>query len=738
MGDTLLLIDGHALVYRAFFAMPALTNSRGDMTNAAFGFTSMLLKAFTEHNPSHAIAAFDPPGPTFRHDEFADYKAQRPAMPEGLRPQVPWCREIIDALNIPMVEMARYEADDVIGALSVQADNQGMDVLILTGDLDALQLVTKRVRVFASRRGITDTIVYDLDRVFERYGFAPPLVADFKALQGDVSDNIPGVPGIGSKTAMALVQEHGPLESILAAVPSMKEGKIKRLLTEYADQALHSKRMATIVRDLDVPLDIAGARLRDYEPERVRELFDRLEFRSLFARLPEADRLGRLERAPAAQEAPPAQGSLTLDAVPPPSTEVIVLREPSEVESALATLRHAGAVAVRSVCEGPSRGGDIVGIALAAGDRADRAYYVPLAPGAGGDAVANAAAVGRLLADPAVATSGYDLKQDVLAWEARGMSIAGLRLDLMLAAYLCITTRTRVPTLTVLAEDLCGIHSGLTDDIIGTGRHRRRHRDIPVEEMAAHAGRLAALVPQVQPKLEAGLEEGRLRALHDDIELPLVPILATMEITGIAVDGDRLEGLRGELSERIVALESEIHHCAAEPFNVGSTQQLARVLYDELGLAAGRRTKTGRSTDADTLELLREEHPVVDLILEWRQLTKLKGTYVDALPLLCSADGRIHSSFNQAVATTGRLSSADPNLQNVPIRTTWGQRIRQAFVAGPGRRLVSADYSQIELRVLAHVSGEQDLIDAFHRGEDIHRRTAAEVCGIEPAEVTPD
>lgn len=731
--DTLLLIDGHALAYRAFFAMPALTNSQGEMTNAAFGFTSMLLKGFSEHEPSHVIAAFDPPGPTFRHDEFAAYKAQRPSMPDQLRPQIAWCRDIIAALNIPSVEVPRYEADDVIGALSVRAEAQGMDVIILTGDLDALQLVTDHVRVFASRRGITDTMIYDVAAVHERYGFEPPLIVDFKALQGDTSDNIPGVPGIGAKTAMALIQEHGPLENVLAAVPAMKEGRVKRALTEYEQQARDSKRMATIVRELDVPLDIAGARVADYDPEKVRELFERFEFRSLFARLPRHESL-----APEPPKRPSAQGTLAFDPVAAPATTVVTVRTVAEVSAAVASLRG-GAIGMRTISRGAPRNGDIVGLGLISVEHPDTSYYLPVGHRGGDNAEPDAVAVaGALLADPSVPTIGYDLKQDLLSWSARDVTIAGLVFDLMLAAYLSVTTRTRVPSLIVLAEDFCGIHGRLVEDMAGTGRDRRDIADVAVEEMADHVGGLVALIPPVHAAMEGELREGRLRELHDTIELPLVSILAVMERAGIAVDCPALHALSAELGERISALEGEIHAVAGAPFNVGSTQQLSRLLYEELGLAAGRKTKTGRSTDADSLELLREEHAVIDLILEWRQLTKLRGTYVDALPLLCGADGRIHSSFNQAVATTGRLSSADPNLQNVPVRTSWGQRIRQAFVATDDRRLVSADYSQIELRLLAHVSGEQELIDAFHRGEDIHRRTAAEVCGVGPEAVTPE
>ena len=730
-----MLVDGHSLVYRAFFAMPALTNSRGEVTNAAYGFTSMLLKALGDHVPTHAVAAFDPPGRTFRHEQDATYKAGRRPTPDDLVPQFPWCRDVVEALGIPIIEVPTFEADDVIGTLSVQGEKAGLEVIIVTGDLDALQLVTDHVRVFANRRGISDTIVYDVGRVWERYGFAPPLVVDFKALRGDVSDNIPGVPGIGDKTAMSLIQEHGPLESILAAAPSMKPGKVQRLLTEHADRARLSKQLATIHIDMDIALDLEGSRLQMRDDTRVREVFDRLEFRSLLPRLPAFT--GNTGQAPVAPPPVTGQRALVFDTLPA-AVEVLLVRDAAQADDMVSRLRAGGEIAVRSVVDGAARRGRIAGVALADMGMPDPAYYVPVDPDEAGADDAAVAAVASLLADPAVRKHGYDLKQEILAWDARGVTVAGLGFDCMLAAYLCITTRTRVPPLTVLAHDLCGAVEQPEESLLGSGRARRAAASVPVEEAAEFYGTWVSLVPAVRAALTGQLAEGTLRSLFDTVEMPLVPILAAMERVGIGVDCDELAQLSAELHRRIVDLEAVLADAAGHTFNPGSTQQLAAFLYDDLGLAAGRRTKTGRSTDADSLEALRSEHPVVDVLLEWRQLTKLKSTYVDALPLLCSQQGRIHTSFNQAVAATGRLSSADPNLQNVPVRTEWGQRIRHAFVADRGQRLISADYSQIELRVLAHVSGETELIAAFERGEDIHRRTAAEVYSVDPEAVTRD
>ena len=734
--ETLLLVDGHNLVYRAFHAMPALSNSRGEMTNAAYGFTSMLFKALNDTTPTYAIAAFDPPGPTFRHEKFAEYKAQRQRAPDELRAQFPWAREVVEALGIPIVEIPTFEADDVIGTLAQKAEAAGLDVIILTGDLDVLQLVTEHIRVFASRRGLSDTIIYDVDKVRERYGFEPPLVVDFKALQGDPSDNIPGVPGIGEKTAMSLVQQYGPLENVLAAVPTMPPGRVQRALESHMEQARLSKWTATIKVDIDIDLPLEGARLFNYDEAAVRELFDRLEFRSLLPRLPgravDDGSAPRRAAAPASEPAP-LPGDLQS-----PATDVEIVIDAHQAADAMQRIRAAGAMAVRTVVDGSPRTGDMIGVAFAPKGE-DIAYYMPVWH-AGLERNADPAAIAALeevLADSTIPKRGYDLKRELLAWRRRGIAIQGLEFDALLAAYLT-NSRLKVPTLPVLAHDLALLSVEAEETLLGSGRGKRGIADVPVEEAAAYYGVWVGLLDPVGEKLIRDMERANATRLHDTMELPLVPILAAMEVEGVAVDCDLLGAISAEMYKRISEIENEVQEVAGYTFNPGSTLQLGRFLYDDLGLASGRKTKTGRSTDADTLEALRGEHPVVEQILEWRQLTKLKSTYVDALPLLCTANSRVHTSFNQAVATTGRLSSSDPNLQNIPVRTQWGQRIRRAFHADKGQRLVSADYSQVELRVLAHVTGETELIEAFQRGEDIHRRTAAEVYAVEPEAVTPD
>jgi DNA polymerase-1 len=730
--ETLLLVDGHALVYRAFFAMPSLTNGRGELINAVYGFTSMLLKAVGEHHPQYAVACFDLPGPTFRHEEMPEYKAQRPEMPSELRPQLGLSRDVVAALGIPTVELPGFEADDVIGSLARQAEARGLDVLILTGDLDALQLVTEHVNVYATRRGLTDTIVYDIEKVHERYGFAPPGVVDFKALQGDVSDNIPGVPGIGEKTAKQLVGEYGSLEAVLEALPSMKEGRVKRALTEHREQAILSKRMATIRTEIDVPLELEAARLRDYDRENARTLFLEIGMPSLVARLPEP-----------AMAAAAGAGTGQMDLLAPPAAppviegvEVTLVTDADIAGDMVERLRDAREVCLRTVAEEPARRGRVAGVVLSTPD-GEAAWYISIGHGDSRAPDAALQSLHALLADESVPKLAHDLKREILIWRAQGVKFAGHGFDLMLAAYLT-NTRVRVPGVTLLAHDYLNVNLEPEEDIFRVQGKRRGLGDIPAAEAAQHFGARYALMGLLRDALQRELAQGSLRQLYQEMELPLIPILAEMEWYGIRIDSQHLAEISAELHTRIGELELEVQDMAGAPFNLGSTQQLAKVLYEDLGLAAGRKTKTGRSTDADSLEGLRDEHPIVGSILEWRQLSKLKSTYVDALPLLADADGRLHTSFNQAVAATGRLSSSDPNLQNIPVRTEWGQRIRDAFRPEPGQLLVSADYSQIELRVLAHVSGDEALIEAFQRGEDIHRATAAEVAGVPLEAVTPE
>ncbi|HEY4845765.1 MAG TPA: DNA polymerase I [Candidatus Dormibacteraeota bacterium] len=747
----LVLIDGHSLVYRAFFALPSLTDREGRVVNAAYGFTSMLLLALQEH-PDYVLASFDLGGRTFRHEELAQYKATRRPTPPELSPQFPLTRDIVRAFGIPIYEVQGVEADDVIGTLATQAREQGLHSTILTGDLDALQLVNDDVDVLTSKRGVSETILYTPERVRERYGLEPIRTVDLKGLVGDVSDNIPGIRGIGEKTAIRLIQEFGSVESLVENRERVAPPKVKKLLDEHWEQALLSKRMATIVRDVDVKLDLSQGSARDYRPDSARTILADLGFRSLAARVPTTWSDGSTMSAPPIF-APPArqQGRLPLDAEParqpaqstlaletPSALAVTVVRRPVELDRLVAAFNASDRVAFQVITlDDVPRHGRIAALVIGLDER--DIYYVPLnheqEPCLELKDVLERLAPALRSAKPS--KIGFNQKADYLALRAHGIELGGADWDLLVAAYL-LNSGVRTPSLEALASDV--LHRSIEgrEALLGTGKTALTSDQVEIMRSAAFFGERMRVMLELFPKLQSELDRLGNAELFRDLEMPLLPVLAEMELAGVAVDIPYLQTISRELYEQLVRLDQEIADVAHGPINVNSPQQLARFLFEDLNLPGGRKTKSGYSTDATVLEGLRDQHPVVPKILEFRQLSKLKGTYVDALPLLVdSKTHRVHTSFNQTVAATGRLSSSDPNLQNIPIRTEIGQKVRRAFIPSrPGDLLLSADYSQIELRVLAHMTDDPVLVDAFARGEDIHARTAAEVFGIPQAEVT--
>jgi len=742
--ERLVLVDGHALIYRAFFALPSLTNRKGELVNAAFGFTSMLLNAL-QSRPQYVIAAFDHPGVTFRHQELAEYKVHRRPMPDDLRPQIPLVRDIISAFPIPIYEVEGYEADDVIGTLARQAERQGLHTTILTGDLDALQLITPKVDVLTSKRGVSETILYDLDRVRERYGIEPPRVADLKALAGDVSDNIPGVPGIGEKTALKLIQEYGPVEEILAHVGRLPPGKVRRLLEEHAEQARLSKRMATIVCDLPIALDLGGSATQGFRAEPVRRLLEEMGFPSLAARVPTALNGSKAASAPAPLHRGQGTFQFAPSAAPAALTEASIVRDEQALGALVDRLHGDVSCVLQTVLvDQPARHGRIAGVALGFprwDGGAEHVAYIPTA-----HVQESTLPLARILAalapaiqDPRIRKTGFNLKSDYLALRAHGLQLQGLEFDILIAAYL-LNSGIRTPSLKGLAHDVLETMLDGPEVLLGQGKAGQSPATVALPAAAAHYGREVSVMCALQPALTSQLADLGLRPLFHEVEMPLTPILAEMELAGVTIDSGYLKQLSRELYQAIQGLEREILDFASGPLNLNSPVQLGKFLYEDLKLQGGRRTKTGYSTDATVLEAFRDQHPVIDKILEYRHLTKLKSTYVDALPLLVDPrTGRLHTSFNQTVAATGRLSSSEPNLQNIPIRTDLGQRIRRAFApARPNDLMLSADYSQIELRVLAHLTRDPLLLEAFAEGHDIHARTAAEVFGVPMDRISRD
>jgi DNA polymerase I len=740
----LMLIDGHSLVFRGFYALQELgrpfTNAKGELTTGVYAFTSMLLKALEDLKPQYVAAAFDMSRPTVRLNEFAAYKGTRTAAPPGFRDQITWSRRVLEAMQIPMFEIEGYEADDVLGALSVKAVEQGLSVTILSGDNDLLQLVNPKVKVLTSRRGITDTILYDEAKVMEKYGgLHPDQVRDFKAIRGDSTDNIPGVAGIGDKGAQKLLLEFGSVENLYDNLDKVPQ-KQRDLLEPLRDQVLLAKKLTTIVTDLPVELDVERVRLRDLRTSAVIGIFQELSFKSLIDRIPkyQPPPLPRNGRAQAGLFDGLAEGEEPVNTV----GETITSLE--DLDRFIGVVRAHGSFAFNVQATGllPMRA-EMVGIGLAAGENA---VYIPLGHVKGSQLELQPALerLRPLFEDADLPKRAHNAKFHMVVLARHGIEVRGLVFDTMIAAYL-LESGQRALALRDLAWAKVQVELPSVQSLLGVGKKAITMAELPIAHCGSYACNEALLVERLVPILEQELEEASQTTLFRDVEMPLVPVLADMERDGVAVDLPYLAELGRKLQARIAALEAEIYGYVGHEFNIGSTQRLSDVLFNELHLEVDKRkrrtkTKTGHiSTGSDVLEELRGTHPIIELILEHRHLQKLQGTYVDALQQLVDpVTGRVHTSFNQTGAATGRLSSSDPNLQNIPIRTDIGKRVRRAFIARPGAVLLSADYSQIELRVLAHMANEPTLLEAFSRGEDPHAVTAAEVLGIPFEEVTAD
>lgn len=696
---TLALLDGHSLAFRAFYALPTdLATPAGQVTNAVFGFTSMIIKLLGDEDPDAIGVAWDTPAPTFRSEAFEEYKANRVAAPDLFRSQVPLMHEVADALRLTQFEAPGFEADDVIATLARAAAGEGWDVLIVTGDRDTFQLIDDRIKVVYTRRGISDTVKADGDWIRERYGIEPRQYPDYAALRGDPSDNLPGVPGVGEKTATKLVAGYGALEGIYEHLEDHSP-KLRENLEAAHDQVFLNRRLTLLVDEAPVDCDIEALRRERWDVNEVREVFNGLAFRSLWQRLQEL-------------------GGGTAD------------RPDEALEVEVRTVRDAGMLA--EAAEEPLAletvwvDGAVVGVAVARGD--DEAWFVPL------DSLGPLEAA---FADPAVPKVLHDAKPLVRALLEAGLDLRGISFDTALAGYV-INPAERAPDLseltgTVLGLEIAPQEEAEESDAQGTLAFEREGPDL--EGAARRAVAVARLVEPLTEQLEA--RGGR--ALFEQVELPLVRVLAKMEEAGIGADREYLEELRESLRDRLAGLERQIYQAAGEPFNVNSTLQLREVLFERLGLPVHKKTPKGApSTDASVLQKLAAEHPVVDHLLRYRELEKLRSTYVDGLLPLIAEDGRIHCVFNQTGAATGRISSERPNMQNIPIRSEEGRTIRRAFVAGGDSTFVVADYSQIELRILAHLSEDPGLLDAFGGGADIHTATAARVFGVPEDQVDAD
>jgi DNA polymerase-1 len=750
----LVLIDGHALAYRAYFALAntGFQTRHGEPTHAVYGFALMLLAVWEEYDPDYLAVAFDV-GDTFRHKQFAAYKATREKMPDDMRPQISRVEQLVKAFNIPIFTAENFEADDVLGTLARQASQQGVETIIVTGDRDAFQLVGPKVKVLISGRSFSDRELYDEAGVEGRYGLPPAKLIELKGLVGDTSDNIPGVKGVGEKGGVTLLQKYGTLESVYEHLDELPKGQRSKLEADR-DSAFLSRALGRIVTDVPgLKLDLSACRTRDFDRDEVLNLFRELEFRSLYNRIPGS------ESVP--PEAPSIAAGLQLSMFPQEETGYAVDKSvpsapltSSETDfQVIDTLdgltqmvkRLGEAARITFDVETTSTDAiiaDLVGIALT--NAPGRGYYVPVSDWKSQTpalrAGASASNLKSLLGDDRLEKVAHNAKYDVTVLAQHGLETRGSIFDTMIASWLINPSGSH--GLKNLAWTRLGVEMTEITELIGTGKNQITMAQVPVEQVAAYACADVDMTTRLVEGLTAELKERGLWSLFSQVEMPLVPVLTDMERTGIRLDVAVLREMSEQLDERLREIEREIQDSVGYNFNINSTQQLSDALFIKLALPTEglKKTKSGYySTAAGVLEGLRGRHEVIDMILEQRQLTKLKSTYVDALPQLVNPKtGRIHTSFNQTGAVTGRISSSNPNLQNIPIRTELGREVRRAFIADVGWKLVAADYSQVELRVMADIAQDPGLLGAFERGEDIHAATAAAVLGVPLDEVTKD
>lgn len=715
----LILIDGNAIIHRAYHALPPFTTKSGELVNAVYGFSSTLLSVISEFKPDYVVASFDLAGKTFRHDKFEDYKATRVKGDQELYDQIPRVKEVVEAFNIPIYEKAGFEADDIIGTIATQIKKNGEEIetIIVTGDMDTLQLVNDSTKVYTMRRGLSDSHLYDEAKVLERYGLSPKQIIDYKGLRGDPSDNIPGVKGIGDKTATTLLQKYLSVEGVYENIAELK-GAVKDKLERDKSNALLSKELATIDTNAPVTLELEKAVLHDFDREKIVKLFSELNFFSLIKRLPNND------------QEPTIKDQQKSDGVKDFKYFIADEKNLSEVMSEIE-----GAKEISIATE--NKGSEFSGLAISW--KTGRAAYFT-------DQENFLGILKPILENEDVKKVGYDLKAIYKELVAKNITLAGMYFDVVLGAYVLnpgekISFEKMI--FAQLGEEINFENKGKGQmSLVADPEEEKKEKDI-VCQKADYALKLKQSlerrIEQVsKQQVEANLTDGTLDDVFSKLEMPLVEVLAKMEIYGVEINPIIFKGISEKITITIKNLEESIYEMAGRNFNINSPGQLSEILFTDLKLSSAdiKKTKKSISTAASELEKLRGLHPIIGKIEEYRELFKLKTTYLDAIPKLVGSDSRIHTTFNQAVAATGRLSSTDPNLQNIPIKTELGQLLRTAFVAADGNKLVSADYSQIDLRCVAHVSNDKKLIEAFHRGDDIHKITAAEVNGVTLSQVT--
>jgi DNA polymerase-1 len=749
MPPVLYLIDGHALAYRTYFALTrgsaSFATRSGEPTAGVYGFTSVLLKILEQDRPDYLAVAFDT-GKTFRDDLYKAYKGTREKMPDDLHIQIERIRQLVDAFNIPRLEVEGYEADDVLGSIAQQASKKGLAVKIITGDRDLLQLVNDRIVVNLPGRTLSDAKDYRSDDVVAYLGVRPDQVVDYKALVGDTSDNIPGVTGIGDKTAVSLLQKYGTLDGIYDHLGELQEG-LKRKLEGGRESAYLSHKLAEIVTNLNIPLDLDKARTEFFDPPKVEEIFRELEFRTLIGRLTALyPKYGKKAATPGQQLNLFESSEPIIQVAAPQQIAYRVIDTPEALQELVSHLSGARRISFDTETTSTDQmRARLVGISLATEE--NLGYYIPVGhvPTLGSQQLPLETVIEGLrgpMTDPKIEKVGHNLKYDFVMLARNGLRPAPLSFDTMIAEWLT-NPNSRNLGLKNLAWVRLNYRMTEIEELIGKGKNQKEMKDVPIAEAAAYAAADAAIVLRLINELQPELETAKAASLMHDLEMPLVEVLADMEMAGISLDKDFLAKMSAELTVRMGECEQIVYEAVGESFNLNSTQQLSHALFDRLKLAppgGTKRTASGfYSTSADVLEALRGKHPVVDSILEYRELSKLKSTYVDALPMEINPEtDRVHTSYNQTGAVTGRIASSEPNLQNIPIRTEIGRQVRNAFIAAPGKYLLSVDYSQVELRIVAHMADDPAMLAAFLADQDIHAATAAAIYNVPLEKVTKD
>lgn len=705
MDKRLIIIDGNSIINRAFYALPDMSNSKGLKTNAIYGFTRMLFKIIDDYKPSHISVAFDKKAPTFRHKEFADYKAGRKKMPDELGQQLEPLKELLDTFNIHRMEMAGYEADDLIGTVSKMGEDNDFKVYIVTGDKDAIQLASDKTTTLITKKGVGEVEEYNYDSVIERYEMTPTQFIDLKGLMGDKSDNIPGVPGIGEKTGIKLIKEFSSIENLIENTDQLK-GSVKKKIEENKEQAIFSKKLATIIRDVPIEISLEELAFGNYDKNAVIEEFKKFGFNTLIKQVLSMD---------GGSEESAVEEKIELNIAHLDNVEEFKKEVEKTNKLFIKTVKRVGNILDKNILYVfvSSNGKDI--------------YYIN---------DEELELIKDIISNEKIKKIGYNLKDDYLAFKPYNIEINNIFFDIAIGEYLIDSKSSTSYECSDIAMKYLTKKIKSEEEILGKGAKAKKFQDLDIEELSTYFGELINIVYNVYPIMEKTFKDMDMEYLFYDVEMPLVEVLGSMEYCGMAVDKNQLNELGNKFKSIITNLEEEIFSLAGEKFNINSPKQLGVILFEKLELPVIKKTKTGYSTNADVLEKLRDKHEIIDKITEYRQIVKLNSTYVEGLSnIINPLSGRIHSSFNQTITTTGRISSTEPNLQNIPVKTEMGREIRKVFIADNHCKLVDADYSQVELRVLAHMSGDEHMIEAFQNHIDIHSKTASQIFNVDINEV---